>query len=271
MLSAPWVVYCLFMAFIIGACFGSFVNCLQIRLQNKSGSVFGRSKCPGCGHTLGVLDLFPVFSFIFLRGKCRYCGAKISPRYLAVEVVFGLCYAVILAVFGFSWLTLEYLLLFTLMGAASLSDISTFEVPDSLIIAQAAVFLAFLITHDDPLHRLISGVISAVVFGGAILVISLIADKAFKKDSLGGADIKQIAVLGLYFTMPQMLFLVIVSAIVGIIAALIAKAGLKKEFPFIPSLAVGALVTAAVSQPFIDWYLGLFYVEEHLHLEDFMY
>ncbi len=271
MFSAPWVVYSLFMAFIIGACVGSFTNCVQLRLQNKSGSIFGRSQCPNCSHTLGVLDLFPVFSFVFLRGKCRYCKAKISPRYLAVEVVFGLCYAVLLAAFGFRWITLEYLLLFTLMGAASLSDISTFEVPDLLILAQAVVFFVFVVSHPDPLQRLISGAISALVFGGAILVISLIADKVFKKDSLGGADIKQIAALGLYFTMPQMLFLVIVSAIVGIVAALIAKAGLKKEFPFIPSLTVGALITATVSQPFIDWYLGLFYVEEHLHLEDFMY
>lgn len=256
-------VYSLVLLFFTGACMGSFTNCLQLRLQNKSGSVFGRSACPACSHTLGLLDLFPVFSYLFLRGKCRYCREKISPRYFAVEVVFGLCYAGLLADLGFGFRLLEYLLLFTLLGASSLCDLTTFEVPDSLAIAEAAAFLVFSLTYPNPIERILWGLLAALVYGGGVLALSLLADKIYQKDTLGGADIKLIAVLGLYFGMSKMLFLVIISAIIGIIFAYLAKAGLAKEFPFIPSLAAGAFVTLLFGEPFIGWYLGLFHMHVH--------
>ena len=250
--------YMLLLMFFIGACMGSFVNCIQIRLSTRSGSIFGRSECPSCGHRLGVLDLLPILSWIFLGGKCRYCKSRISPRYVIVEAVFGLIYSGLLARFGLSWLTLEYILLFTVLAAASLSDISTMTVPDWLHIAGAAVFLVFLAAHSEPLIRLRDGALGAVIYGGGVLAISLIADKIYKKDTLGGADIKIFAVLGLFFGPVKMLLLIILSCIIGLILALIAKAGLGKEFPFIPSITAAAYIVALCGDGVIGWYLGLF-------------
>lgn len=256
-------IYALIMAFAVGACIGSFVNCVEWRLANKKGSVLGRSNCPKCGHKLGFLDLFPIFSYIFLRGKCRYCREKISPRYIAVELVFGLTFAGLLAYFGLAFQTLEYLILFAILGAAALSDIETFEVPDSLHIAAAVNFLVFLATHADPLKRLLWGIVAALAYGAALLGLSLVADKAFKKDSLGGADIKLIAVLGLYFGPKSMLFLLIISCIVGLILAFIMKAGWQREFPFIPAIVISAYISVFTAEPFINWYLGLFNLHTH--------
>ncbi len=256
--------YLLILIFFIGACMGSFINCAQIRLSSRSGSIFGRSECPSCGHRLGVLDLIPVLSWIFLGGKCRYCKAKISARYLAVEVIFGLAYAGLLARFGLSLLTLEYIILFTVILAEALSDISTLTVPDRLHIAACAVFLVFLPAHDNLLNRLFSGILGAVIYGAALLVLSLIADKIYKKDTLGGADIKLVAVLGLFFGPVRMLLVLILSSVLGLLAALIFKAGLGKEFPFIPSITLAAYICALFADPIINWYLGLFSLG-HIH------
>ncbi len=257
--------YMLLIAFLIGACAGSFTNCAVIRLSHKSGSLFGRSACPKCGHALGFLDLIPVFGYIFLGGKCRYCKARVSPRYLAVELAFGFGYAGILAVFGLSWITLEYLLMFTLLCAEALSDIETFEVSNWLHLALVAVFLLFLPTHAEPLERLISGALGLLIYGGGMLIIALIADKAYKKEALGGADIKLFGVLGLYFGPIKMLFLTIISCVAGLFAAMIAKKGLGKEFPFIPAIAFGAYITALFADSAVAWYLGLFGFSAHIH------
>ena len=250
--------YMLLIAFLVGACAGSLVNCLELRLDNKSGSVFGRSACPNCGHKLGVFDLFPVLSFVFLRGRCRYCKQKISPRYLFVEVLFGIVYAGLLARFGLSWLTLEYILLFTVLGAASLCDITTMSVPDWLEILGAVVFALFLFTHPEPLIRLRNGAIALVLFGGGLLVLSLIADKIYKKDTLGGADIKIFGLLGLFFGPAKTLLLLILSCVFGLVLALIAKVGLGKEFPFIPAITLAAYFCALFADPILNWYIGLF-------------
>ncbi len=250
--------YLIFLAFFAGACAGSFVNCAVIRLTNKSGSLFGRSRCPDCGHPLGILDLFPVFSYIFLRGKCRYCREKISPRYLLAELCFGACWGVLFAVFGFSRLTLEYILMMTLLCAESLSDIESFEVPNSLHIALIANFALFLFTHDEPLKRLIWGAAAFIIFGAGMLILSLIADKIYKKETLGGADIKLFAVLGLYFGPGKMLFLLIISCIAGLLLTFVTKKSLGSVVPFIPSITLGAFITVLAADPFIEWYMGLF-------------
>ena len=256
-------VYMLALAFFAGACMGSFVNCIEWRIETKRGGVLGRSNCPNCSHRLGFFDLIPIFSYIFLRGKCRYCKEKIAFRYFAVEIVFGLAWAGILAGFGLSWLTLEYLILFTAALAASLSDIVTFEVPDTVHIIGAVNFLVFLPTHYDPLHRLIWGVVAALVYGGGFLAISLIADKVYKKDSMGGADIKLMAVLGLYFGLKNMLLLMIIACIVGLILAGIMKAGWQMAFPFVPAIVISAYICIFIADPFIKWYLGLFSLHHH--------
>lgn len=254
--------YSVILAFVTGACMGSGLNCIFFRLREKA-SLFARSRCPHCGHTLGLRDLFPLFSYIFLRGKCRFCREKIASRYLFIELAFALCYTGLFCTLGVSRRLLEYILLFTLLLLSSLSDITTMEVPDLFPLLEAGVFALFLLTYPHPLERLLWGLLSALVYGGGILLLSLLADKVYKKESFGGADIKLIAVLGLYFGMKEMLFLVIISAIIGIIFACAAKAGLAEEFPFIPSLTAGAFITLLWGEKFITWYLHLFNLHNH--------
>lgn len=248
--------------FFAGAVAASFINCMQIRLQKGEG-IWGRSHCPGCGHTLSPLELVPVFSWLALRGRCRHCGERISVRYFLTEVIFGAMYAGILLRFGLGWAALEYTVLFTVLAAECLWDMATFEVPDVLHLLAAANFLLFLGTHPAPLVRLRDGFFTSLGFGAAILVTVLIADRLLHKDTMGGADIKFIAVIGLYLNWAQMLLMLIVGCLVGIGVSLGYKAGWKKAFPFIPSLSVAVYFCVLAADPIIQWYLGL--LEPALH------
>ncbi|MDD7254218.1 MAG: prepilin peptidase, partial [Firmicutes bacterium] len=79
--------YVIVLAVVLGAVFGSFLNCMAWRMVHHESVLKGRSHCASCGHPLKAADLVPVFSYLFLKGKCRYCGEKISPRYMAAELV----------------------------------------------------------------------------------------------------------------------------------------------------------------------------------------
>ena len=117
-------VYCIVIAFILGSVFGSFLNCVSDRIIAHEKWWTGRSKCDACGHTLGVLDLFPVFSYLLLKGKCRYCGTRLSKTYVCSEALLGILFVIMVALHG----TLDLILLrdlgfVTVLYGLSLSDL----------------------------------------------------------------------------------------------------------------------------------------------------
>ena len=182
--------YILFVAFVCGACIGSFVNCAALRLVKGEGFARGRSHCPVCGHTLAARDLVPLLSWLFLRGKCRYCGAPVSARYPATELVSGLGWLSAVWVLGLTPAALRACLLFGILLALALIDLDTMELPDVLVAAGAAVWLVFALAGPDRLSTLKSGALGALALGGSLLVLALIMDRLLGRESLGGGDIK---------------------------------------------------------------------------------
>lgn len=249
--------YMLALAFVVGACMGSFVLCAVTRKIERR-SMFERSCCPFCGRKLSATDLFPIFSFLFLKGRCRYCKQKLGVKYLLVEVLFALGYLGLFARFGLSLDALKFIILFTLLAAASLNDIITNEIPDLLLIFSAADFLVFSLLGAEPLKTVLSGILCGVGFGAAILILVLIMDRIFKRETMGGGDIKMFAVLGLFFGPAEMLLLIISSCVFGLIFSFASKKGLWKTFPFAPSLTLTAYFCALAAKPIISWYFGLF-------------
>lgn len=243
------------LAFFLGAVMGSGLNCLAYRIVHEQKWSGGRSACPHCGHTLGAMDLVPVVSFLLLKGKCRYCGAKLARRYVLAEIFLGLCYVAVVARFGFTLDTVSGLVLVSCLFALSLVDLDIQIIPDRFLAIAAAVRLVQLAVEG----RFFAGLVPGLIFGGGLLLLSLVMDKVLKKESMGGGDIKLMAVLGLYFSVPQCLLLVIVACFMGII---VAKAMMKIEndvaFPFGPALSLAALVTLLVGEPIVNWYMSLF-------------
>ena len=210
--------------FILGTVFGSFYNCLAMRLEREEDFIKGRSHCMSCGHELSGLDLIPLLSYAFSGGKCRYCKEKVSARYPLTEVLFGaLTLGVFIKVFYLPahaagtdilsylfvypdfdpWiLVIRFLRDFILIGmlfTLSVVDIETYIIPDGLLITALIAWLAFAYFLCDGLKDAGLHILAGLCGGAFLLILSGIMDRILKKESLGGGDVKLITLLGLYF------------------------------------------------------------------------
>ena len=253
------VVYLYFITAGFGLIMGSALNCLSARIvsdQKWSGNA--RSACPVCGHTLAAKDLVPLFSWLFLKGKCRYCGARISVRYPLTEALLAVCYMSILWASGLTLHTLSLLVLCSCLFCLSLVDLDIQIIPHRFLIIPAIVRIAELL-YEGGFSALLAPVLTGLGLGGSVLILSLIMDKVLKKDTMGGGDIKLLALLGLYFTIPECFLMLILSCVLGIvIAVLLMKKESDAAFPFGPALSLGAWITLLIGEPLISWYLHLF-------------
>ncbi|WP_425145880.1 prepilin peptidase [Deinococcus sp.] len=158
-------------AALLGLLIGSFSNVLIWRLPRHESINFPPSHCPNCNHQLAPLDLVPVLSWVALRGKCRYCGASISPRYPVIETLTGVGYALLSVVFPASvigWSLLGLCLLFTLLLAASVIDAETFTIPDELTLPGAVIGLIFGLVNARSGAADGSAAVGLPIFEGAL-------------------------------------------------------------------------------------------------------
>ena len=140
--------------FIIGTLFGSFYTLAVYRIPKRQDITHTHSYCPNCGHKLGLLDLFPIFSYIFLRGKCRYCGQKIRPRYLILEIISGLVFVLIAYLMKininniYSFKTIEYafiILYLTFIILISVIDKENIKINKSVNIYGIVISIMYMI------------------------------------------------------------------------------------------------------------------------------
>ena len=136
--SRSLLIYCGVVALLLGAVFGSFLNCAAWRISHGESVLRGRSHCPDCGHVLGAGDLVPILSWLFLRGRCRYCGKKSPARYPRTEAVFALLTLLCLLRFDLSWLCLRNWILLCCLFCLSLTDLECMIIPDVCLIIAAA-------------------------------------------------------------------------------------------------------------------------------------
>ena len=220
--------------FLLGAALFSFMNVVAWRLPRGMDPLKGRSVCPQCGHTLGAPDLVPVFSWLFLRGRCRHCGAHIPARYLLVELLggvlalgctwrYGAAYALPGGLFGMSWAAL---LALAVCGAVSV-----------------------LLSPADWLPHIIGALCVSV----PMFLLCLVIDGAF-----GGGDIKLMAAAGLFLgwqnTLLAMFFGIVFGGVYGIYLLAAKKAGKKDHFAFGPFLCAGIVIAMLFGGPVLEWY-----------------
>ncbi len=225
---AVYTVIFIVMTFILGAVIGSFLNVVIIRIPRHEpiSGTHNRSHCMSCGHQLNALDLVPIFSYIFLGGKCRYCKSRISPRYWIVELITALTYTLSVMVLG---LSISLVMAFVLIGAlvaASGIDIDRMEIPYgcSIVIAGLGVIATVMsvITGDMPWYdHLIGAVAISVPF--ALLAMF---------GAMGGGDVQLMAAAGLLLgwksIIPAAAVGIILGAIGGSIELLTVPKGTKK-------------------------------------------
>lgn len=250
----------LFLIFIFGAVIGSFLNVLIYRLPLRLNFVSGFSFCPKCEHRLYPKDLVPIFSWVFLRGKCRYCGEPISPRYMLVELFCGaMALVLFVCAYLYGFFTVPAAILYFLVGAIlvtlTLIDADTQEIPDSLNIAIFICGIAAIWLVPDV--TILSRVIGIFAISVPLLIMAILISGAF-----GGGDIKMMAAAGFLLGWQNAIVAtfigIIIGGIYGVILLARRKKGRKEHFAFGPALAVGVFAALLCGDQIINWYLGFF-------------
>lgn len=225
---------------VFGLACGSFLNVCIYRIPAGNFWESRRSFCPKCGAQLRWYELFPVFSYVFLRGRCGHCGERISPRYPFVELLTAVLWGCAAYVFGLTVPAFVYMILFAALTVETFIDLDTKEIPDGivLLILLLSVPLFFVSKEVPWWHRLVGAVAVSVPF----LLVSLAT-----RGGIGGGDIKLFfalgAVLGLWNVLICALLAVLSAGAVGAALLISRKAKKGYELPLGPFIALGALLT----------------------------
>jgi len=243
---------------VFGACIGSFLNVVISRLPEKGSFMSGsRSHCPECGNTIRWYDLFPIFSWFILLGRCRDCKTQISPRYPIVEAAGALFTIACLQVFGLSFLALIIFGVTSILLAIAIIDFNTYEIPDSLIIALCPFAIASIWLMPEV--TILSQAIGLVTVSLPMLLLTLAIPGAF-----GGGDIKLIAVCGFLLGWQLTLLAFFIALLLGGGAAIfLLMSGKRKRgqhMVFGPALCIGVTAAMFYGRVILDWYLQIYFI-----------
>jgi leader peptidase (prepilin peptidase)/N-methyltransferase len=240
------------LVFFLGTFFGSFFNVVIYRLPIKKSIVYGSSSCPSCDTPIKPYDLIPVFSYLFLRGKCRSCHHKISMRYPLIELLTGILYMLVYLQFG---LTAQFglgIVLMSVLIIVAMIDIDTMEIYDTFHIIILALGLINLFVSDV---HFINYIIGFFIISIPFFII------AYFTGGMGGGDIKLIAVAGFLLGYPSTIVAFLIASISGGIVAVVLllqkKETRKSMIAFGPFLCIGIALAYLYGPQLIDWYLTL--------------
>lgn len=248
------VTYTVFM-FIIGLFLGSFYNVVGLRVPKKETFVTGRSYCPKCKKTLSWYELIPVLSFLFLRGKCRKCGAKIAWIYPAIELMTGVMFAFSYYKIGFSLELLLALSFVSMLMIIFVSDISYMLIPDKVLLFFLPIFIILrILLPFDPWWSPIVGAIASFLLIALIIIVS--------KGGMGAGDMKLFGLLGIVLGLKHVFLAFFLACLIGTIIGgiqMLRKRVKKGEpIPFGPSIVLAALITYFYGDLLISFYMQLF-------------
>ena len=258
---------------LLGASVGSFLNLCADRIPRHLSLLGPPSHCDSCGRRLTLPDLVPVLSYLWLRGRCRTCGATIPRRVLWLEVVMATTFVLLLWHYGLTTefaLTAFYTSVFVLLLVI---DLEHQLLPNAIIYPALAVAVLLNVFVPLPgalaaapdaftwLHPYLAGSTTGLAGGAAGLLLLLVPALLFR-GGMGFGDVKMAALIGLVVGFPLVLVAVVMAIIGGgIIAALLLALRLrsrKSAIPFGPFLSLAAIATMLAGQPVLQWYLGFF-------------
>jgi leader peptidase (prepilin peptidase)/N-methyltransferase len=253
-------------AFIFGAMVGSFLNVCIARIPNDESIVDPPSHCPKCKAAIAFHDNVPLFSYLWLRGRCRSCSETISPRYFIVELLMGLMAVALLYRFGLSYEFLVGFIFVAAMIVISVIDLDVRIVPD--VISLPGIVLGFFFSvvgyffaadMDDIIPTPVSSVVGILAGGGFLLATAWIYEKITGVEGMGGGDIKLLGMMGAFLgwpSVPVTLFIAsVLGSIIGLLCMAMTGAGRRLALPFAPFLCSGAVIHLFFSRQIIQFYL----------------
>jgi leader peptidase (prepilin peptidase) / N-methyltransferase len=247
-------------AFPFGLALGSFMTVVTERVPAGTSVVSPRSRCPRCGTEIANRDNIPVLSWVLLRGRCRSCLARISPRYPLLELSSAILFSGAFLVYDDLWVAIAVAFLLVLMPAIAAIDVEHRIIPNRLMypaLIAFPVYLAIAKVFGAPvdLVRMVAGF---ALYGGALFLIAIVSR------GMGMGDVKLASLIGLVLGSIGLGYVgvaagaAIVLGALGAIGALLLGRGRKAAIPFGPYLAAGAVVSAFWGREIADWYLRTF-------------
>lgn len=247
---------------ILGLFLGSFLGVLVDRIPRKENVINGRSHCEHCKKELAWYDLVPVLSFVFLKGKCRYCKTRLPFFYPVIEittaVIFGLVY-LFFGALGFAYL-LYFLFVSGIFIVVFFTDLKYGIIPDKILYPGiiVSVLFALIFQKSEFLNHLASGILSFAFF----VAVSYIFFVLTKKESMGGGDIKLALFLGLVLGFPNILVCLYIAFLTGSAISIILIIWKKKSFqkdtlPFGPFMVTGAAISLFWGNQIFSYFLKI--------------
>ena len=231
-------------------------------MPRRESIVTGRSKCPNCGAVVTAAENVPVFSYLFLRGRCRHCGKSISPRYPVTELATGILFALAAWKFGVTIRAVTFAAFFWVLVVLTVIDLEHKLLPTRVIypsLIAGWVLLAADALVADQVPRLLDAAIGMAIFGGFFFAVAFLVPRG-----MGMGDVRLSLLLGTFLgylggpgiVLLGMFMSFLTGALIGTIAAAVTKGGRKMKIPFGPFLALGTLIAVFAGRPMLDAYLG---------------
>jgi leader peptidase (prepilin peptidase)/N-methyltransferase len=234
----------------LGLIFGSFVTALSYRLPRSESIAHGRSRCPSCGATLTIRDLFPVMSWLLSKGRCRHCGTAISARYPAIEILMLALFVVAaLVISSLTPLALALAMTATMVTLAII-DLEHWILPNGVMIVLAILAAAWRGTHDDDFT-------GAIIQGAVLFIVgattNLVAGKLAKRPGFGMGDTKLFSILGVALPLGPLLVSLAIATVGGLVIGLVwLKRARSIVFPFGPAILVSLWIGILFGDRLID-------------------
>ena len=235
-------IYIYIIIFIFGSIMGSFLNVLSVRLSNNESILYPRSHCHCCQHRLRWYELIPIVSYIIQKGKSRCCNNRIPISYLLIEVITGVLYCTAYHSFDFSYNLVISLIFISSLITIIVTDIEYMIILDEIIaIASILIILLELIFFglEYTADKIIAGILAFIT----MYVIKLIGDKLFKRESMGGGDIKLMFLFGIVIGYPLCICDIFLATFIAFPVAVYMLFSRKDNLiPFGPFLAMAAIL-----------------------------
>lgn len=239
--------------FLFGIVIGSFLNVCILRIPNGESIAKERSHCMKCGYQLKWYDLIPLFSYLFLGGRCRKCKEPISRQYPIIEGLNGFLYVLIFVVKGWNFDTVIYCLLASALLTLSVIDFRTYEIPFGINVFIFILGVVHLVLHISDWKEYLIGFILVSGIFEIILRVS-------KGRAIGGGDVKLMAAAGLLIGWKNAYLAMVAGCVIGSVIHLI-RMKITKEGHVLamgPYLAVGIFLAVMWGEPFLNWYFSLY-------------
>lgn len=243
--------------FVIGTIFGSFYNVVGYRVPNGQSLLYPSSHCTNCNHKLSPLELIPIISYLFLKGKCRKCKQKISLFYPFFEFLTGILFVLSYLSFGLSIECIYSIVFASILVIIMISDYQTMIIPDSVLIIGSAILITIKFFMTD-INMVGESLLSATLAFITMLALKIFGDFLFKKESMGGGDIKLMFTFGLMFGWEMAIVSIFLASIIGLpISLILLRKNNDHVIPFGPYLGMASILIVLLK---IDFNLILGYM-----------